>query len=89
MNECWSDKVKEIYKKALDDLSGDIFPLHFGPAHVVWEDDNLDFAQSCLDDFDEFRGDYKDWQLEIVRGSLVELADIPESELWIDEEDEG
>lgn len=88
MNNYWSDRVKEIYTQAVIDLGGNIFPLHFGPAHVVWEDDNLDCAQECLDNFDEFRGDYKDWQLEVVKRSLVELAALPENELWIDGEDE-
>jgi hypothetical protein len=73
----WPKPVYEIYKKALDKLDGDESLLHFGPAHIVWEDENFDSAEWCLENFEQYRGDYCDSDLEIVRESLIELSKIP------------
>jgi hypothetical protein len=74
----WPKPVAEIYKRALQDLGGDWSPLHFGPAHIVWEDENFDSAQWCLDNFD-WDIDYPKAQLAIVKRSLEELAALPQS----------
>ena len=79
----WPSQIADIYNKALHDLNGYSDPLHFGPAHIVWEDENWDFAQSCLDKFDSWvtewnDGMYDEGQLEIVRQSLVDLIQVPE-----------
>lgn len=75
----WPKPVAEIYKKALADLDGDYGPLHFGPAHVVWEDENFGLADSCIADFEQWKGDYSDKELDIVMRSLRELALLPQS----------
>ena len=75
----WAKPVAEIYSRALADLGGDEFPLLFGPAHVVWEDENFDCAEACLEDFEKYKGDNGDDELAIVRRSLEELAALPES----------
>ena len=77
----WPPKVYAIFNKALDDLEQDDTPLLFGPAHVVWEDENFNSARSCLDSFEEFSyPDYSPEQLAIVRRSLEELDALPESD---------
>ena len=85
MGKCWScywgwpKPVAEIYQKALERLNGDDAPLHsaFGPSHLVWADENFDFAEDCLEDFDENKGNCTEDELEIVRQSLEELAKLP------------
>jgi hypothetical protein len=76
----WPKPVAEIYRRALKDLGGVWEPLHFGPSHIVWEDENFDCAQSCLDRFKEHDSSFTDAQLAIVRRSLEELAALPQSE---------
>lgn len=83
----WAKPVAEIYKKALRALDGDKWPLHFGPSHIVWEDENFDRAEWCLEHFDEYKGDYSDVELEIVKQSLKELASLPEDVRCVEPED--
>jgi hypothetical protein len=45
----------------------------------VWEDENFDHAQWCLDNFEKYKGDFSDKELVIVRRSLEELAALPQS----------
>jgi len=73
----WSELVTEIYEAALEKLDGNENPLHFGPAHIVWEDGNLDSAEWCLEHFDEYLGMYTDEEYKVVKWSLEELAKIP------------
>ena len=73
----WPKPVAEIYEKALKKLGGHDSPLLFGPAHIVWEDENFDCVDQCLKDFEENKGDYSDKELEIVRQSLEELKELP------------
>ena len=73
----WPKLVADIYDKAVKALDGDKFPLSFGPSHIVWEDENFDAAERCLEHFDEWKGDFSLEDLEIVRTSLKELAAIP------------
>ena len=73
----WPKPVSDIYQEALRRLDGDDFPLKFGPSHIVWEDENFDSAEWCLEHFDEHKGDYGDEVLEVVRWSLDELAKLP------------
>lgn len=75
----WARPVAEIYLEALRRLDGDESPLHYGPSHIVWEDENFDCAEICLEDFDKspLRDDYSSEELAVVRWSLEELAKIP------------
>ena len=83
----WSKPVADIYKKALDELDGWEGPLNFGPAHVVWEDENFDSAEWCLEHFDEYEGDYTVAHLAIVKQSLVDLARLPLDVRCVEPED--
>ena len=83
----WHKPVADIYDRALSDLDGAISALHFGPAHIVWEDENFHSAEWCLDHFDEDRGDYSDADLEIVKRSLQELAALPLEVRCVEPED--
>ena len=73
----WPKPIREIYEDCLAKLGGNRNPLHFGPAHLVWEDENWDLAQWCLDHFDEFKFDLTECELVIVRESLVRLIAVP------------
>ena len=73
----WPKEIADIYKKALEKLDGDIMPLNFGPAHIVWADDNFDAAEWCLEHFDEYAGEHTAAELKIVKWSLTELIKIP------------
>jgi len=75
----WPKAVADIYLEALAALNGDETLLKFGPAHIVWSDENFDGAQWCLDHFDEYRREeYSDAEHEIVRESLRKLLLVPE-----------
>ena len=53
--------------------------IKYGPAHVVWADENWDCAESCLSSCDD--GEFAEWHpaaLEIVRRSLRELIALPD-----------
>lgn len=75
----WPPEIAAIYSEALAKLDGHESPLHFGPAHIVWEDENFDSAQWCLDNFDEYTSDYTKEEMDVVRESLVQLAALPDS----------
>lgn len=49
----WSKAVVDIYKKYLA-IAGE-GAMHFGPAHIVWEDENFEreHVQWCFDHFDD------------------------------------
>ena len=79
----WSVPVAAIYREALAELGGDMMPLHYGPAHIVWEDDNFrdEDVKWCLNEliFNRARYDYSDEQITVVRRSLEALLEIPET----------
>lgn len=91
----WSEPVAAIYEKALNDLEGEDSTLLYGPAHIVWADENWDQAQSCLDDWDELiesyssdgMGPFKSEDLEIVKRSLQELIALPQDQVEIEPDD--
>jgi hypothetical protein len=79
----WNKPIREVYDKALTALGGNDCPLRYGPAHVVWEDENWDSAELCLEKFDEWKlkwndDRFSDSDLEIVRQSLIELIAVPD-----------
>ena len=75
----WPKPIMDIYDKALaalrdlPDIGDGEIALLYGPAHIVWEDENFQSAQWCLDNFDEYRGNHSDAAMAIVRTSLKEL----------------
>ena len=73
----WPRPVADIYQCAIDALGGDPAPLHFGPAHIVWEDENFAAAEACLASFAQCQWDYTEQALAIVRTSLLSLAALP------------
>ena len=75
----WPRPVADIYQDALNALRNDHTPLHFGPAHVVWEDENFDTAAiaSCLASFEQCQWDYTETELAIIRTSLLAMAALP------------
>lgn len=103
MSECyychwgWPPDIKEIFDDAIAEI-GCREPLLFGPAHIVWSDENFDLAQSCLDNFDHYSlpSNFSDEEYRIVRRSLELLRDIyqpalhaPPAEFQKDDEDDN
>lgn len=72
----WAKPVADIYMRAAE-MMDDVRLLHYGPAHVVWEDENWDSAEWCIQHFDEHKEDYDPSDLEVVRWSLFELTKLP------------
>jgi hypothetical protein len=80
----WPKAVADIY-----DRHGNAGDLDWGPAHVVWADENFDddVIRACLRECDEWDarpepgdGDNTDHYLSAVaRASLIELLAVPES----------
>jgi len=73
----WAEPVTKIYNQALDRLKGDDQPLLYGPAHIVWEDENWAYAEACLADFDQNKSYFSEEELAVVKWSLQELIKIP------------
>ena len=74
----WPKAIRDIYIEATDKL-GHSAPLDYGPAHVVWEDENFGSAQECLDEFDKYSENLTDYEKSVVRWSLEELLKLPDS----------
>lgn len=83
----WAKPVAEIYQESLKRLDGNSFPLLYGPAHVVWEDENFDLAELCLRTFESQGNGYTDSQLDIVRWSLEQLIKLPPEDRCIEPSD--
>ena len=73
----WPEPIAKIYLRAVADLGGNVWPLHFGPAHIVWEDENFDWAERCLENFEKYSCDNSKEELTVVRWKLEELAKLP------------
>jgi hypothetical protein len=57
--------------------------MKYGPAHVVWADENWESAQYCLDYYDEWvrtwnHDRYTAKELAVVRESLNRLVAVPD-----------
>ena len=78
----WPKPIADIYDKYLP-LAGHSV-MHYGPAHIVWEDENFarEHVQWCLDHFEEYRHpDGTDTEHEALRSSLREMLALPDSVL--------
>lgn len=83
----WAKPVADIYDKALALLGGNESPLHYGPAHIVWDDENWDSVEWCLKHFDEYADDLTEHEKHVVRWSLEELAKIPMNTRCVEPDD--
>ena len=75
----WSEQVLEIYNKYI--LIAGESAMHFGAAHIVWEDENFErkHVQWCLDHFKEYkREDSTEEENKAVKQSLIELLALPD-----------
>jgi hypothetical protein len=75
----WPKAIRDIYDQALKKINGNQSALYYGPAHVVWADENFDLAQSCLDSFDEYSKELSEEEKIVVRWSLEQLLLLPEN----------
>jgi len=90
MGECWycywgwAKPVKKIFDEASEKLQGDHF-LCYGPAHIVWDDENFDDSsiKFCIDNFDKYADKLNTEEKEIVMWSLTELIKVPVAERCI------
>ena len=84
----WNKPVADIFKEAVEKLDSDM-PLRYGPAHIVWEDENWEthHINWCLEHFDEYKGENSKEELRVVKWSLEELLKVPEEERCIEPED--
>lgn len=73
----WPKPVYDIYKEAEDKVGDSV--LHYGPAHIVWEDENFesDHTKWCLEHFDEYSQDMSEYEKQVVRESLEKLHALP------------
>lgn len=87
----WPKQVRDIYDKYLA-LTSDT-AMHYGPAHIVWEDENfetVEHIQWCIDTAEQW---FKEWNVSphfggdpkltreefvLVVESLKELLTVPE-----------
>lgn len=73
----WPEPVWKIYDRAVEALGGDDSPLLHSFAHIVWNDENFDSAQWCLDNMENFlNSDYTDEEHQVVKRSLEELLEL-------------
>jgi len=77
----WPRAVRDLYDEAVRDLGGDDFALEFGPAHVVWADENFDTASidGCLERCAAGDARFTPAELAVVRHSLERLRELPEA----------
>ena len=76
----WPKQLADIYD-AGEAAAGES-AMDYGPAHVVWADENWDSVEDCLREFDVWvrdwnAGRYTSEQLEVVRQSLLALQALP------------
>lgn len=76
----WAKPVADIYEEAIRRLGGVSTALHYGPAHIVWEDENWNSVDWCLEHFDEYLHGILETEAIVIRWSLEELAKIPLAE---------
>ena len=84
IEDWWAEPVKEVFRNALSQLSGDAEPLVSGPGHIAWADGNFsdEDIRFCLDSCDmrraEWEGRFGVEALEVARTALEKLMDVPE-----------
>lgn len=79
----WPKPIRDIYDAAemkLETIGSNKSRLHYGPAHIVWGDENFEqhHIQSCLDDFDRWCDNFTEQEKDIVRQSLLDMLAIPD-----------
>jgi hypothetical protein len=83
----WPKAIRDIYDQALAKLDGCDSALNYGPAHIVWDDENFDSAQWCLDNFDMYSKDLSEEEKRVVRWSLEQLLLLPKNVIDAQPED--
>lgn len=73
----WPKVIADIYLDALNKLDGDYTPLKFGPAHIVWEDENFNSAKWCIENFDKNSDNLNEYEKQVVLESLINLENVP------------
>jgi hypothetical protein len=77
----WARRVVDIYKAAVEKLNDSSDALHWGPSHIVWEDENfddddIDFSLKACDEWTDFDR-FSKKEIEAVRESLLALKQVP------------
>lgn len=75
--------VTAIYDEAIEKLT-DVWTLHFGPSHIVWEDSNFGThtIKWCLENgiTDYIKEAYSAEDINIAMQTMRDLLEIPEEE---------
>lgn len=79
----WPKPVADVYAEALAELDGDESPLHDGPAHVVFADENFGddpvrFSLAECDKPEEYADRFSAADIAIVARALRKMLEIPE-----------
>lgn len=77
----WPKVVADIYDAAVEKLGQDSSVLHFGPSHIVWEDENwedrnIEFCLKLADE-EDYSDRFSQKEIDICKWSLQELLKIP------------
>jgi hypothetical protein len=87
----WPKIVADIYNAARAKCGYDV--LHFGPSHIVWEDENWDNNNIlwCIEETKKEKyiteREFSQEEIDICRWSLEELLKIPFEERNLEPED--
>lgn len=78
----WPKPVADVYDKHLAAVDGVEDVLHYGPAHIVWadenfQDDNIDYCIEQCDKPEKYAGRLSPEEIWVVRQSLLALKAIP------------
>ena len=75
----WPAQVIAIYDRGMDSVGESA--MHYGPAHIVWEDENFeqDHVESCLQHIEDksWTNDLTPAEIAGVKQSLEELLALP------------
>lgn len=83
----WASPVADIYNGAVKRLHGNEDPLLYGAGHLVWADENWDYVDWCIENFDDYKERYSQEELTVVMWSLKELQKIPLEQREIEPKD--
>lgn len=73
----WPKPIRDIYDDCVK-RAGDS-AMKYGPAHIVWADENWDSAKWCLDHFDEW---VRDWNHEKHHAGQLAVDHKPVVREW-------
>ena len=79
----WPEPIKKIHDEAVEKMGGDDTCLHYGSAHIVWDDENwedhnIQWSLDNLENPEYNELDMTPYERMVVKESLERLLLIPE-----------